>query len=192
MEKTCSVENLFSAFHDAQIVSLSSSHLSASLLSLNSTSPSINPQCVNYLYRIIVNGLIEVFERLHFGATNNSFNFTTIRIYKILVRFLKEQYDECVFSSQSKTLQVSFQSQCPSSLSTIAANAINEKNLKNSFLQQPKYFNYYASIRKEILDFFLRLRCDKLGKLILVNKQNPKRVFKSKYLHLIIRLLYYY
>ena len=158
MEKTCSVENLFSAFHDSQIVSLSSSHLSTSLLSLNSTSPSINPQCINYLYRIIVNGLIEVFERLHFGSTNNSFNFTTIRIFTILVRFLKEQYDECVFSSQSKTLQVSFQSQCPSSLSTIAANAINEKNLKNSFLQQPKYFNYYASIRKEILDFFLRLR----------------------------------
>lgn len=188
MERVSSVEILLGSSAVVQMASpMAGGHISASLLCLNVPASTINPMCVNYLHRVIVNGLVEFFERLHFDIHHqNLSSHTAIRIFNILVRFLKGQYDMLSNAQQQEATLAAMNSQFPSSLSAIAANAINQKKQMFSTIQHPKYFNYYASIRKDVFEFFLRLRSDKFGKLLLVNKQNPRRILKSKHLHLVM------
>lgn len=196
MERKNSVEALMGSANEIQPVFASGS----ALLTLNIQLPNISPQCVSYLHRIISLGLIDVFERLHFsGPYRYSFSLTAIRIFNVLVAYLKSQYEQ--FMTSSTTTQVAAQqpqslSSQLTSLSKMAASVINPATKSPSvpessqLIQLPKYFNYYASIRREIFEFLLRIRSDRFGQLLLLNRQNPRRIHESKNLHLTIKLVF--
>lgn len=143
-----------------------------------------------------------MFERLHFSSqslsyshqvySNNQqpssvFSRTAKRIFDILVDYLNSQYTNytSIANLSPNQSQTPINNQNPSSLSAMAAERLTT--------QQPqgvKYFNYYATIRKEILDFLLRVRSDRSGKVLLVNKLNRRRFAQSKHLHLSLQYLY--
>lgn len=162
----------------------------STFLALTSTTATIT-QSLNYLYKIIVFGLIEVFEK-HFSThLSNISHFSTsvIRIFNILVDYLDAQYSHSSIGLSSNT-PVPVNNNLPSSLSTIATEtlAAAAHNLHSQLLQpQAKYFNYYATIRKEIFEFLLRLRSDNCGKALLMNKIHKLKFQESKYLHLSLR-----
>lgn len=196
MERKSSVEALMGSANEIQPVFASGS----ALLTLNSQLPNISLQCVSYLHRIISLGLIDVLERLHFSGPNRySFSLTAIRIFNVLVAYLKSQYEQFTTStitsmSQAAPQQPQSLSSQLTSLSKMAASVINPAKPtvaeSSQLIQLPKYFNYYASIRREIFEFLLRIRSDRFGQLLLLNRQNSRRIHESKNLHLTIRFVF--
>jgi hypothetical protein len=136
-------------------------------------------QNLNYLYRIVTYGLIDVFEK-HLSSC-------AIQIFEILTGYLDNYYASVMSSSAN----------LPSSLSSMAAESLNvvaaaaaaagvDSNVRIQLQQQQqlKYFNYYATIRKEIFEFLLRIRSDRCGKVLLINRVNRRKYKESKCLHL--------
>lgn len=60
----------------------------------------------------------------------------------------------------------------------------NVTNTNNSTSTHNKYFNYYASIRKDIFEFLLRIRSDNSNRCVLINRQNRRTSKQSQYLSL--------
>lgn len=145
-------------------------HMTLLQLNLPTTAgqPCHYTQCLNYLYRIVNHGLIDLFEK-HLSRCS-------IRIYEILIEYLNNYY-----ASVHST---------PSSLSSIASESLMSSTNGASASQhqiQLKYFNYYATIRRDIFEFLLRIRSNSNGKVLLVNRLNRRRFKESKCLHLSIR-----
>lgn len=166
MEKTSSIEILI----PVNLISPGSSLPLSLCLTNNSQS-----LCPNYLYRIINHGLIDVFEKYFYNSSKN-FTFCCIEIFEILIKYLEYFY----------------QIQCnhPSSLSSIATetlnNLIQHQNNQNQSQTQSqsnqKYFNYYATIRRDVFEFLLRIRSNSYGKVLLVNRTQKRKYLESKYL----------
>lgn len=73
--------------------------------------------------------------------------------------------------------------QGPSSLSAMAAESLTQLQQHQIQAQtNPKYFNYYATIRRDIFEFLLRIRSNKQGKVLLINRLNRRKYQESKYL----------
>jgi hypothetical protein len=112
---------------------------------------------LNYLYKIINHGLIDVFEKHFAVSTNDCFTLSCVNIIKILIKYLNEHYD-----NQKKSQTNPQQSQ---------SNII--------------LFNYYALIRRDIFEFLLRIRStNSTNRLCLKNRSNHFKVQESKYLML--------
>lgn len=145
---------------------LNSSHSANSPLTTNPTylfyvsltSPNVqSPNILNYINKIINHGLMELFER-HFScsAKSNPFSNCTKLIYNILTDYLDMYY------SKISNQQASPPSNSVSTLSNLASESLIVQQAQFN----PKFFNYYAAIRRDIFEFLLRIRSDKNGRVL--------------------------
>ena len=119
---------------------------------------------ITYLSKAI-NGLIAIFESNFTKQHQLQYINSTkccIEIFNILVTYIDNYY-----------INTSYLSPLSSSSSLL--------------LSQSKYFNYYASIRKEIFEFLLRIRSDPHKKCLLVNRNNRRTSKQSQYLLLTLK-----
>ena len=141
----------------------SSFTLSPSSTSILNTQSSISqPQSnqtttITYLSKVI-SGLIAIFEANFSKQQYMNSTICCIEIFKILVTYIDNYYAST------------------SSLSPMSSSS--------SSVLQPKYFNYYASIRKDVFEFLLRIRSDSHKKCLLVNRNNRRTSKQSQYLML--------
>jgi hypothetical protein len=128
---------------------------------------------LNYVYKIVNQGLIEIFEK-HFSYAANNFTNCSIKIYGILVRYLEGYYMSQVPVSPEEA--------------QIKSTELNLFSFNQWHAQMnPKFFNYYATIRRDIFEFLLRIRSDNESRVLLINKTNRRKYQQSKYLLLNLR-----
>jgi hypothetical protein len=136
---------------------------------------------LNYVYKIINQGLIEIYER-HFSNAANNFTNCSIKIYDILVRYLEGYYmNQCLLSPSILLEEAQSNSNQPQTVPTELS--INHLQAQTN----PKFFNYYATIRRDIFELLLRIRSDNDNRVLLVNKTNRQKFQQSKYLLLNLR-----
>ena len=148
---------------------------------ISSTSNSLN-----YVYKIINNGLIEILEK-HFTYAVHNFSDCSKKIFDILIRFLEGFYlSQYLLSASLLTddsiVNASQLQQFQAGNSLYFLNAGHMQAQMNS-----KYFNYYATIRRDIFEFLLRIRSDTKNRVLLINKLNRRTFQESKYLLLNLR-----
>ena len=120
-----------------------------------SSSIPTSSQSVHYMHRLI-NGLIELFEK-HFHSTLNCFTKSCIKIFDILTRYLE-----------------SFYPRLPQPSSTAPSLEITQLH--------SRLFNYYATIRRDIFEFLLRIRSDSNNKVLLSSRTDRRKFTESKFL----------
>ncbi|CAF0862230.1 unnamed protein product [Brachionus calyciflorus] len=131
--------------------------------------------CLNYLYKIIINGLMEIFEKYF----SKKFTKCIIEIFNILVKYLEYYY----LTQYSFNNAMMINSNNPSSLMSIAAESLPMHSQWQA-QTSPKFYNYYSTIRKEIFEFLLRIRSNRNNKVMLINRVNRRKSTESKYLML--------
>jgi hypothetical protein len=188
---TSSVPNLILSPPAPSSSSLSTSNSSFQMQLIHNNQQQIITS-LNYLYKIITNGLIDLFEK-HFSS-NKSSESLPIKIFDLLLRFLEGYYLSNFLISTNLNQQQSNILSDDSSINSInIQELLNDKTLPMCTANQlqaqmnPKYFNYYATLRRDVFEFLLRIRSDSKGKVLLIDR-HKRRIFKeSKHLHLILR-----
>ena len=194
MEKTSSIELLTimpinSSSSQTNLILSPPPPTSSQTLPIQQQQQQSNPsQSLNYLNKIINQGLIEIFEK-HFSSTNNEHNFTLccVEIYNILTKYLEYYYNHQYNQLFSNTSTNSITNSASNSLirthsSSFADQPTSIIQQQQSQIAQLKFFNYYANIRKDVFEFLLRIRSDKCKKLLLLNRNNRRKLIESKYL----------
>ena len=163
-----------------------------------------------YLSKLVNAGLIDLFEK-HMAATANplgggaAFSLCCVRIFNILVDYVEKYYALVGHYHQKpqQPQQPQQQQQQPatatltrrhsSSLAPLIVMPLSGSvglggsgELLNQAHLVAKYFNYYASIRKDILEFLLRIRSDKYRRLLLIARTNRRKYQTSQHLLLTI------
>jgi hypothetical protein len=147
---------------------------------------------LNYVHKIINHGLVDIFEK-HFSYAVNNFTHCSIKIYEILVKYLEGYYmsqylvsgggsalsSDDAFANVGQVIQNANQG---SALNLLSSNHLQQQ-------MNPKFFNYYATIRRDIFEFLLRIRSDTENRVLLINKSNRRTFQRSKYLLLNLRLV---
>lgn len=142
----------------------------------NSTS-----NCLNYVYKIITSGLIELFER-NFSLTTRNMSRCLIKVYNVLVAYLEgyylSQYKMSVISPLQDNSDFIVSSEELQRLCQVNPLLLSPAQIQAQL--NAKYFNYYATLRRDIFEFLMRIRSDTRNKALMVSKTNKRSCHESK------------